>query len=128
MLLTEKLEVLIKRKGYKKTEFADEAGITYRALANYLNGSRKPRGQILVKMAQILDTDPQELADGADIVLSSDEKLYFYGSSDKKLLEEADEILQRLNGIFSSDMDEKDKTSFFNCIAEKYFSSKTKKG
>ncbi|MCH5324795.1 MAG: helix-turn-helix transcriptional regulator [Eubacterium sp.] len=127
MLLTEKLEVLIKRNGYKKTEFADEVGITYRALANYINGSRKPRGAILEKMAEILRTTPDELSDGTDIVLSSDERLYFCGSSDKKLLEEADEALQTLDDIFASDMDDKDKTAFFNCIAEKYFASKAKK-
>lgn len=126
MLLSEKLEVLIKRNGYKKTGFADDAGITYRALANYLNGSRRPRGAILQKMAQLLHTSVEELSDGADIVLSSDEKLYFEGASDRKLLEQADEALQTLDDIFSSDMDEKDKTAFFNCIAEKYFASKAK--
>lgn len=124
MLLGEKLEVLIKRNGYKKTDFAREAGITYRALANYLSGSRKPRGKILDKMAELLGTSAEELTGGDDITLTSAEKLYFNGGSDKKLLCAADDILKQLDEIFSSDMEEKDKTAFFNCIAEKYFAQK----
>ena len=34
MELKEKLEILIKRNGYKKTDFASAVSITYRALAN----------------------------------------------------------------------------------------------
>mgnify|MGYP000691854588 CR=1 FL=1 len=40
MELKDKLEILIKRNGYKKTDFASAVSITYRALANYISGAR----------------------------------------------------------------------------------------
>ena len=45
MELKDKLEILIKRNGYKKTDFASAVSITYRALANYISGARTPRAK-----------------------------------------------------------------------------------
>ena len=51
MELKDKLEILIKRNGYKKTDFASAVSITYRALANYISGARTPRAKTLSDMA-----------------------------------------------------------------------------
>lgn len=128
MELKEKLEILIKRNEYKKADFASAIGITYRALANYISGSRKPRGQTVSDMAALLGVPEQTLTDDSEsLVLSSTEKLYFYGSSDKGILENADDILKSVDSLLNSaDFTEKDKTAFFNCISEKYFASKAK--
>ncbi|MBQ2799355.1 MAG: helix-turn-helix transcriptional regulator [Ruminiclostridium sp.] len=128
MEIQEKLEILIKRNNYKKSDFAAALGITYRALANYINGSRFPRQKILSDMAILLDTEESVLTDNnITLTLSPEEKLYFYGTSGKEVLENADEVLSSVEKLladksFTSD----DKTAFFNCIAEKYFKEKAK--
>lgn len=129
MELKEKLDILLKRKGYKKTDFAATLGITYRALANYINGSRFPRSSIINDMAILLDVDSELLTDSSiNLVLTSEEKLYFYGSSDSETLDEADRLLSDIDKLLCNEkFTEKDKTSFFNCISEKYFAAKAKK-
>lgn len=47
MKMNEKLEIMLSRKRIKKTDFAHSIGITYRAFANYLNGTRNPRAETL---------------------------------------------------------------------------------
>lgn len=128
MELKEKLEILIKRNEYKKADFASAIGITYRALANYISGNRTPREKTISDMAALLGVSEQTLNDDSvQLALSSQEKLYFHGSSDKSVLENADNILKSVDLLFNShDFTEKDKTAFFNCISEKYFSSKAK--
>ncbi len=129
MELKEKLEILIKRNGYKKTDFANTLGITYRALANYISGARKPRANIISDIAVLLDTDVEILTDNSiTLELTSDEKLYFGGTSSKAVLDTADDILKSIDRIFADKgFTEEDKTAFFGCIAEKYFADKAKK-
>lgn len=128
MELKEKLEILIKRNEYKKADFASAIGITYRALANYISGNRTPREKTISDMAALLGVPEKTLTDDSEnLVLSSQEKLYFHGSSDKAVLDNADDILKSIDVLLSSpDFTEKDKTSFFNCVSEKYFASKAK--
>ena len=128
MEIQEKLEILIKRNGYKKSDFASALGITYRALANYINGSRFPRQKILSDMAVLLDTEEETLIDNnISLSLSSEEKLYFYGSSDSEILENADEVLASVEKLLSDKkFTDDDKRAFFNCVAEKYFREKAK--
>ncbi len=128
MELKDKLEILIKRKGYKKTDFASTLGITYRALANYISGARKPRRHIVEDIAVLLDVDADLLTnDSITLNLSSAEKLYFGGKSDESILDSADDILKSIDEIFNDKgFHDEDKTAFFNCIAEKYFANKAK--
>lgn len=63
MELKDKLEILIKRNGYKKTDFASAVSITYRALANYISGARTPRAKTLSDMAVLLGRQ-RRTADG----------------------------------------------------------------
>lgn len=128
MKIQEKLEILIKRKNFKKTDFAGAVGITYRALANYINGSRFPRQKILDKMASLLEVDETMLTDNnISLSLSPEEKLYFHGTSDREILDNADEVLLSVEKLLSEEsFTNTDKTAFFNCIAEKYFAEKAK--
>lgn len=128
MELKEKLEILIKRNGYKKTDFASAVSITYRALANYISGARTPRQKTLSDMAVLLGVSEEMLTDdNIDISLSSDEKLYFYGSSSEETREKADDILSQVSEMLCDEsFSEEDKTAFFSCIAEKYFAEKAK--
>ena len=61
MELKDKLEILIKRNGYKKTDFASAVSITYRALANYISGARTPRAKTLSDMAVLKSCISTEL-------------------------------------------------------------------
>ncbi len=128
MELKDKLEILIKRNGYKKTDFASAVSITYRALANYISGARTPRAKTLSDMAVLLGVSEELLTDDSiDLILSSDEKLYFYGTSPTEEREKADDILSEISVLLSdNDFTESDKTAFFSCIAEKYFAAKAK--
>ena len=128
MELKDKLEILIKRNGYKKTDFASAVSITYRALANYISGARTPRAKTISDMAVLLGVSENLLTDDtADLILSSDEKLYFNGTSPTETREKADEILSEVSALLDDkDFSESDKTAFFSCIAEKYFAGKAK--
>ena len=129
MELKDKLEILIKRNGYKKTDFASAVSITYRALANYISGARTPRAKTLSDMAVLLGVSEELLTDNTvDLRLSGDEKLYFNGTSPTETREKADVLLSGGCSAMLDDEDftENDKTTFFSCIAEKYFAGKAK--
>lgn len=128
MELKDKLEILIKRNGYKKTDFASAVSITYRALANYISGARTPRAKTLSVMAVLLGVSEELLTDNTvDLILSGDEKLYFNGTSPTETREKADVLLSEVSAMLDDeDFTENDKTTFFSCIAEKYFAGKAK--
>ncbi len=129
MELKDKLEILIKRNGYKKTDFACAVSITYRALANYISGARTPRAKTLSDMATLLGVSEELLTDdNVDIVLTGSEKLYFGGESPESVRENADGALKSVESLLKNpEFTDNDKTAFFNCIAEVYFAEKAKK-
>lgn len=129
MLFKEKIEILIRRKGMKKTEFADSIGITYRALANYLSGSRVPKGTILKKIAGALDVSETFLTnDQSNLVMNSEER-FIYHASDKSVgVEEAARFLEQARCLFGgSSLTEDDKLALFSCTSEIYFDARAKK-
>lgn len=63
MKMNEKIEIVLSRKRIRKTDFAHSIGVTYRAFANYLNGSRTPRASTLKKIADELQLTPDFLKD-----------------------------------------------------------------
>ena len=123
MLLGEKLEILIGRKNMSKTDFAESIGITYRGLANYLNGSRKPKKDVLEKISSELGTTAEFLSDDSkSLILNSKERFVFNSNSDSASIREAADYLERGKQIFeSSDMSLEDKQALFACITEMYF-------
>ncbi|MDR0196678.1 MAG: helix-turn-helix domain-containing protein [Oscillospiraceae bacterium] len=127
MTLPEKLEILIRRKKISKTDFAGEIGITYRALANYISGSRHPRRKILNKMSDSLSVTPEFLLDDKkNLILDSEERFFHYAESEGKGLSEAAALLEKVRGVFYGDaLSEKDKQSLYACVAEMYFDART---
>ena len=129
MKLSEKLEVLIRRRGLKKTEFADQIGITYRALANYISGAREPKKSVLLKIAEALDTDMVFLTDDArGITLTSEERFYFGATSEGRGILDAMFYLDKTREIFGGEkLSEEDKQALFTCVTEIYFAAKSRK-
>ena len=112
----------------KKTEFAEQIGITYRALANYISGTREPKKSVLLKIAEALDTDMVFLTDDArSITLTSEERFYFGATSEGRGLLDAMFYLDKTHEIFGgSKLSEEDKQSLFTCVTEIYFAAKNK--
>lgn len=126
MLFKEKIEILIRRKGMKKTEFADQIGITYRALANYLSGNRVPKGAILKKIATALDvTEEFLLDDRKNLIMNSEERFIYHASDESTGIEEAARFLEQTRGLFAGNsLTEDDKQTLFTCLSEIYFDAK----
>ncbi len=125
MLLGEKLEILISRKQMSKTEFAEKIGITYRGLANYLNGSRKPKKEVLERISNELGTSVDFLTNNSrSLILNSKERFIFNSTSDSNSVREAAEYLEKGRQIFEcTTMSQEDKQALFSCITEMYFNS-----
>lgn len=125
MLLGEKLEILIGRKNISKTEFAEKIGITYRGLANYLNGSRKPKKDVLMKISSELGTSIDFLTDDSrSLILDSKERFVYNSTSDSNSVREAAEYLEKGKEIFEcKTMSQEDKQALFSCLTELYFSA-----
>jgi transcriptional regulator with XRE-family HTH domain len=128
MKLSEKLEVMIRRQGMKKTEFADKIGITYRALANYISGAREPKKSVLLRIAEALDTDIVFLTDDAKTLsLSSEERFYFGATSEGRGVLDAMFYLDKSRELFAGEkLSEADKQALFTCVTEIYFAAKNK--
>ena len=125
MLLGEKLEILIGRKNMSKTEFAESIGITYRGLANYLNGSRRPKKEVLEKICRQLGTTPEFLTDDSkSLILDSRERFIFNSNSNSVCIREAADYLEKGKQIFESmEMSPEDKQALFACLTELYFNA-----
>ncbi len=125
MLLGEKLEILIGRKNMSKTEFAESVGITYRGLANYLNGSRKPKKEVLEKICRQLQTTPEFITDDSkSLILDSKERFVFNSNSSSVSIREAADYLEKGKQIFESgEMSPEDKQALFACLTELYFNA-----
>ena len=101
MKMNEKLEIMLSRKRIKKTDFAHSIGITYRAFANYLNGTRNPRAETLQKMADQLQLTPEFLKDD----------------------------LAQSRGLFAGNsLNSEDKESLIKCLMEIYEDSRDNSG
>ena len=125
MILGEKLEILIGRKNISKTDFAEKIGITYRGLANYLNGSRKPKKDVLSKIASELGVSVDFLTDNSkSLILDSKERFVFNSTSDSNSIREAAEYLEKGKQIFERDnISPEDKQALFACLTEMYFNA-----
>ena len=127
MTLPQKLEILIKRKNINKTEIAKMTEITYRALANYISGERRPRKAILAKLSEVLNTTPEFLLDDKQsIILTSEERFVYNANSPDPIIHSALTLLKQTREILSGNMTASDKQAFFSCLTDIYFASKNK--
>lgn len=122
MKLNEKLEIMLARKRLKRVEFADSVGITYRAFAYYMNGSRTPRRNILERMAKELGVTPEFLLDDSiDIELTSEEKLIRSISESGNNPCGTIKFLEQSRGLFAGNaLSDEDKENLVCCLKEIY--------
>lgn len=128
MTFSDKVEILLRRKNWKKTEFADKLGITYRALANYISGARSPRDIILKKICDELEVSKEFLLDDKQgLILDSEERFIHNAAEESEDLDRAVDFLKDARRVFGGKgLVTKDKQALFNCISEIYFDGITK--
>lgn len=102
MQLNEKIEIMLKRRRMSKTDFAQKIGITYRALANYMNGTRKPRSTILNKIANELEVSPEFLLDdNSNMELSIEEEFIKNTCQTERERSAAIQFFDKSRGLFA---------------------------
>lgn len=126
MKLYEKLDILLTRNNYKRVEFAEKIGITYRAFAYYMSDTRKPRKSVLVKIAKELGVTPEFLLDdNASIKLTHEEKFIRNIAANGKDPADAAKFLSQSKGLFAGNsLTEKDKSDLMKCLTEIYYDSR----
>lgn len=114
---TTKLKMLRLEKGMTQGEIANELGISRGCLANYETGKRSPDGDMLKKLAQVLNVSIDFLMTGSDVrsVTLNEEELKIYTKANEKLKEYGDIInLNEVNVISRIQL-----VDFFQYLKEK---------
>lgn len=129
MQMNEKIEIMLGRKRIRKTDFAESVGITYRAFANYMNGSRRPKKDILKRIAQELNLTPEFLTDDEkELELTLEERFIKRTCASEKDKAAAMQFLAESRGLFAGNaLSDEDKEALFRCLMEIYEDSKAKK-
>ena len=130
MKMNEKLEIMLSRKRIKKTDFAHSIGITYRAFANYLNGTRNPRAETLQKMADQLQLTPEFLKDDSqELELTVEEQFIRKICASDADKAQAAQFLAQPRGLFAGNtLNSEDKESLIKCLMEIYEDSRDNSG
>ena len=130
MKMNEKLEIMLSRKRIKKTDFAHSIGITYRAFANYLNGTRNPRAETLQKMADRLQLTPEFLKDDSqELELTVEEQFIRKICASDADKAQAAHFLAQSRGLFAGNtLNSEDKESLIKCLMEIYEDSRDNSG
>ena len=63
MKLTNKHKVILLQNGMTQADIAKKVGTTQPVISNWLNGQIFPNAENLKKLADVLDLEPQELAE-----------------------------------------------------------------
>lgn len=126
MAFNEKIEIMMNRKRIRKVDFADRCGITYRALANYMTGARKPRAEVLSRMADVLDTTVDFLLNDEDeIELTPEERFVKRSCRTGEQRRSAVQFLEETRGLFAGNsLSDGDKDALFACLFEIYEDSR----
>ena len=130
MKMNEKLEIMLSRKRIKKTDFAHSIGITYRAFANYLNGTRNPRAETLQKMADQLQLTPEFLKDDSqELELTVEEQFIRKICASDADKAQAAQFLAQSRGLFAGNtLNSEDNESLIKCLMEIYEDSRDNSG
>lgn len=62
-----RLQTLLEEKNMNQKELAKQSGVTEVTISRYVNGSRKPRIEIVNKLAEVLNTTTDYLLGNSDI-------------------------------------------------------------
>ena len=126
MKMNEKIEIMLSRKRIRKTDFAHSVGVTYRAFANYMNGTRKPRADTLNKLQltpEFLKDDKQELE------LTIEERFIKKVCASDADKAQAAQFLAQSRGLFAGNaLNEDDKEALFRCLWDIYEDSRRNHG
>lgn len=61
-----RIQKLIKEKGYKQKELASMVGVTETAMSRYLKNEREPKMEVVANLATALDTTTDYLISGVE--------------------------------------------------------------
>lgn len=122
MTFNEKLDIMLNRKRIKRVDFAESVGITYRAFAYYMNGTRRPRRSVLERIAEKLEVSPEFLMnDKLSIKLTSEEMLIKSISDRGGDSSEAASFLAKSHGLMAGNsLTDEDKLHLLRCLEEIY--------
>ena len=122
MKLNEKLDILLTRKRIHKSAFAQKIGITYRALANYISGDRKPRPDLLMRLARELQVSAEFLLDDEqELELTIEERFIKRVHAGEQEKAQAAQFLAQSRGLFAGNaLSKDDKEALLNCLMEIY--------
>ncbi|MGN0687875.1 MAG: helix-turn-helix domain-containing protein [Oscillospiraceae bacterium] len=129
MKMNEKIEIMLDRKRMRKCTFAENVGITYRAFANYMNGTRTPKGDILKRIASELDLTPEFLTnDEQEIELTIEERFIKRTCRSEKDKSAALQFIADTKGLFAGNsLSDDDKDALFQVLFEIYNDSRNQK-
>ncbi len=121
MKMNEKIEIMLGRRRMKKTDFAESIGVTYRAFANYMNGSRTPRAATLDKMAKELGLTAEFLTnDNEELELTIEER-FIKRVCASGVTSEAAQFLSQSRGLFAgNDLSDEDKEYLLKALIDIY--------
>lgn len=90
----ERLETLLKERGITQLELAARVGVTRAAMSRYVSGDREPRFATLLRIAQELEVDLDELLvndiPSEEAVLRRVARTHFSAEARERLLREID--------------------------------------
>lgn len=126
MKMNEKIEIMLGRKRIRKTDFAESVGVTYRAFANYMNGSRRPRADTLIKIAEQLQLTPEFLKDDSqELELTIEERFIKRVCASDADKAQAAQFLAQSRGLFAGNsLNDEDKEALLKCLMEIYEDSR----
>jgi len=122
MKMNEKLDIMLNRRRIRRVDFAESVGITYRAFAYYMSGTRKPRKSVLEKIAKQLDVTPEFLADdNIDMELTIEERFIKRITDKGQDPTAAMKFLVQSRGLLAGNsLSDEDKTNLMRCLTEIY--------
>ena len=128
MTLIEKMDILLARRRIRKGDFAESIGVTYRAFAYYMSGTRKPRKSVLDRIAKELEVTPEFLLDDSvSIELTSEERFIRKISERGVDPTDAMRFLSSSRGLFAGNsLSAEDKEHLMRCLEEIYEDSRDK--
>jgi len=122
MKMNEKLDIMLNRRRIRRVDFAERVGITYRAFAYYMSGTRKPRKSVLERIAKQLGVTPEFLADDSiDMELTLEERFIKRITDKGQDPTAAMKFLAQSRGLLAGNsLSEEDKMNLMRCLSEIY--------
>ena len=119
--MNEKIEIMLGRRRMRKTDFAESIGVTYRAFANYMNGSRTPRAATLDKMAKELGVTAEFLTNDSEELELTIEERFVIRVCAGGATSEAVQFLSQSRGLFAgNDLSDEDKEYLLKALIDIY--------